>query len=80
MVMASLRKRLEAGEIILLDGVTGTELEHRGATMSGGAWCALATQTAPDILLTIHKDYIRAGSDVITANFFSNARHMLEQA
>ena len=80
MVMAALRKRLDDGEVLLLDGATGTELERRGARMSDGAWCALATETDPDLLLEIHEDYIRAGSDVITANTFSNARHMLEQA
>ncbi len=79
-VMAGIRQRIDRGDILLLDGGTGTELERRGATMSGGAWCALATQTDPDILLGIHEDYIRAGSDVITANSFSNARHMLDQA
>jgi len=80
MVMQALKHRVDMGEILLLDGGTGTELERRGATMSGGAWCALATETDPDILLGIHEDYIRAGSDVITANSFSNARHMLDQA
>lgn len=80
MVMQVLKQHIEAGELLLLDGGTGTELERRGATMSGGAWCALATETDPEILLGIHEDYIRAGSHVITANSFSNARHMLEQA
>ena len=80
MAMAALRERLDAGGILLLDGATGTELERRGARMSGGAWCALATETDPDLLLEIHEDYIRAGSDVVTANTFSNARHMLERA
>jgi len=78
--MSQLRERLARGEIVLLDGATGTELERRGATMSGGAWCALATETDPDILMSVHEDYIRAGADVITANTFSNARQMLEQA
>ncbi|MBC6439497.1 MAG: homocysteine S-methyltransferase family protein [Rhodospirillales bacterium] len=80
MVMDALRRKLSAGELLLLDGATGTELERRGAQMSRSAWCALATSTDPGTLLGIHEDYIRAGSDVITANTFSNAHHMLEQA
>tara|TARA_B100000676_G_C18091803_1_gene860618 strand:+ start:4792 stop:5712 length:921 start_codon:yes stop_codon:yes gene_type:complete len=80
MIMTELRQHVADGDILLLDGATGTELERRGATMSGGAWCALATETDPDILQALHEDYIRVGADVVTANSFSNARHMLEQA
>lgn len=80
MAMTAIRERLAQGLPVLLDGGTGTELERRGAEMSHGAWCALATETAPDLLRTIHEDYIRAGADVVVANSFSNARHMLERA
>ena len=78
--MVRLKQRLDRGDVLVLDGPTGTELERRGAPMSTGAWCALATDSAPQMLLEIHEDYIRCGADVITANTFSNARHMLEQA
>ncbi len=77
--MVALNLRLDRGDILVLDGATGTELERRGAPMSTGAWCALATDYAPQTLLEIHEDYIRSGADIITANTFSNARHMLEQ-
>lgn len=77
--MVTLNQRLDGGDILVLDGATGTELERRGAPMSSGAWCALATELAPQVLLEIHEDYIRSGADIITANTFSNARHMLEQ-
>ena len=78
--MVTPNQRLGDGDIVILDGATGTELERRGAPMSTGAWCALATESAPQTLLEVHEDYIRSGADVITANTFSNARHMLEQA
>ena len=80
MVMQSIRRRLASGEVILLDGPTGTELQRRGAAMSSAAWCALATESHPDLLLGIHEDYIRAGADIVTANTYSNARHMLGEA
>ena len=76
----NLSRRLETGDTLFLDGATGTELERRGVRMSTGAWCALATETDPGALREIHEDYIRAGADIITANTFSNARHMLDQA
>ena len=77
--MVALKQRLDDGDILVLDGATGPELERRGAPMSAGAWCAFATELAPQILLETHEDYIRSGADIITANTFSNARHMLEQ-
>lgn len=78
--MRAMEGRLAAGEVVLLDGATGTELQRRGAAMSDGAWCALATASHPDLLCAIHADYIRAGADVITANTFASARHLLERA
>ncbi len=80
MAIDHLTDRLAAGDIVLLDGATGTELERRGARMNDGAWCALVTGNEPDLLRDVHEDYIRAGADVVTANTFSNTRHMLEQA
>ena len=46
--------------------------------MLSEAWCALGTETHPDILLDLHKDYISAGSRLITANTFSSTRDILE--
>lgn len=74
------RDRLDKGEILLLDGAIGTELQRRGAPMDTVAWCAVATKSHPDLLRQIHLDYIEAGADIITANTFSTARHVLEAA
>ena len=38
----ALKCRLDAGEIVLLDGGTGTELQLRGAQMDPAAWCVRA--------------------------------------
>lgn len=78
--MRAIERRLAEGGVVLLDGATGTELQRRGAPMSDEAWCALASASHPDLLRTIHEDYIRAGSDLITANTFASARHLMERA
>ncbi len=78
--MTTLQRRLENNDVIILDGAIGTELQRRGATMDGMAWCAVATKTHPDMLRGLHEDYIRAGADVITTNTYSSARHVLEAA
>jgi S-methylmethionine-dependent homocysteine/selenocysteine methylase len=75
-----LQARLDRGEVIILDGATGTELEKRGAPMDRTAWSAAALLTHPDIVRQVHEDYIRAGADIIITNTFGTARHVLEPA
>ena len=80
MSYASIENRLQNGNIVLLDGGTGTELERRGAAMDPEAWCGPATLENVDILEGIHRDYIDAGADIITANTYASSRLMLEPA
>lgn len=78
--MDALRERLDRGEVIILDGATGTELERRGVPMHGVAWSAAALDTHPEAVRQVHEDYIRAGADIVITNTFSTARHTLEHA
>ena len=75
-----LKQRLDAGEIIVLDGGTGTELQRRGAQMDPSAWCGPASLCNSELLTQVHLDYINAGADVITANTFASSRLMLTPA
>jgi len=76
----ALQARLDQGQVVILDGATGTELQRRGVPMHGFAWSAAALDTHPEIVRAVHEDYIRAGADVIITNSFSTARHVLEPA
>ena len=78
--MTILQERLARGEIIILDGAMGTELEKRGVPMDGVAWSGAAVKTHPQIVRQIHADYIQAGADIIITNTFSTAKHVLEPA
>lgn len=69
---------LRKGEVRLLDGATGTELEKRGVPMSAGAWSGPASLEHSEILEQIHRDYIAAGADIITANTYSTSRALLK--
>ena len=72
-------REIRNGALMTIDGATGTELQFRGAPMHpGGAWCALATASHPELLHAIHADYIRAGARIITANTFATTREILE--
>ncbi|KTG16173.1 hypothetical protein AUR63_04880 [Guyparkeria sp. XI15] len=68
---------LREGEVRLLDGATGTELEKRGVPMSTNAWCGRASLDHVETLEAIHRDYIEAGADIITANTYSSSRALL---
>ena len=78
--MKRLDERLRSGPVVLLDGAMGTELQRRGVPMHRVAWSAAALLTHPDVVRQIHADYIAAGAEVITANSFGTARHVLEPA
>lgn len=68
-----IRAKLARGETIILDGGTGTDIQRRGAAMSGDTWCADANLTSPDIVRDVHKDYVACGADIITANTFATS-------
>ena len=76
--MTSLNEHLENHEIILLDGAVSTEIQRRGVAMDSDVWSGLAHRTHPEVVRQVHEDYIRAGAQVITANTYSTARHVLE--
>ena len=75
-----IQDKLNNGNIVILDGAIGSELDKRGAKMDKAGWCAPASITHPLVLENIHKDYIEAGADIITTNTFSSARHVLEHS
>ena len=72
--------RIAKGETIMIDGGTGTEIEKRGAAMIEGAWNAGGALTHPEIVRSVHEDYIRAGGELIITNTFSTSRYVLQDA
>jgi len=74
------QEKLERGELVLLDGGTGSELQRRGVPMSEAAWSGLAVHSHPHIVRQVHEDFIDAGAEVIITNTFGTTRHVLEAA
>jgi S-methylmethionine-dependent homocysteine/selenocysteine methylase len=72
--------RLTRGEIVLLDGALGTELERRGVPTRLPLWSAQALLEAPDRVREIHEEYIRAGAEIVTANTFRTTPRALRNA
>ena len=74
---ADLRARIDAREVIILDGAVGTQLQRMEVPMSHDAWAGIALETHPFTVRRLHELYIEAGVDVITTNTYSSARHNL---
>jgi len=74
------RDRLTSGPPLLLDGAVGSELNRRGVDTSLPLWSARALLEAPEVLLAVHRDYVVAGADIITANTFRTNRRTLAKA
>lgn len=67
---------------VVLDGATATELQRRGMSISAPLWSseALLTPEGQAEIIEIHKGYIEAGVDIITANTFrANNRSISER-
>lgn len=65
---------------VILDGATGTELERRGVGATLPLWSAEALIRNPDVVLAVHRDYVRAGADILTANTFRTNPRTLRRA
>jgi homocysteine S-methyltransferase len=80
-----IRERLRSGEVLVLDGATGSELQRRGVYVSHGSteeqlgpWSATANVEAPEVVRQVHEDYLRLGVDIITSNNFWTSRARLD--
>ncbi len=80
----SIVDRLKAGEVVILDGGTGTELQRRGVNVSKGCtdkelgpWSAPANIDAPGIVRQVHEDYLKVGAEIITTNSFYTSAPIL---
>jgi len=78
--VTSLQERLRAGQKILIDGATGTDIERRGVPMTDGAWCGNSAFTHPDDVRAVHLNHIEAGAELIIANTYASSRHVLANA
>ena len=76
----SLMSRIGAGEKILIDGATGTEIEKRGVPQLENAWNGGGARSHPDILRQVHVDYLKAGAEIVISNTFATHCHALMDA
>jgi homocysteine S-methyltransferase len=75
----NLQERIDRGDVIILDGGVGTQLQAMGvSSLPGPAWAGAALHTHPYTVRHMHETYIKAGVDIISTNTYASARHSLE--
>ena len=78
-------ERLGNGDMLLLDGGTGSELQRRGADVLKAAedrlkaWTATTNIEYADVVQQVHSDYLRVGADIIISNNFWTTPTRLEK-
>ncbi len=71
-------KEVLGKRVLILDGAMGTEVVRRtGGRVSMGE---ILNREAPQVILSIHRDYVEAGADIIETNTFSLNRFKAEEA
>jgi S-methylmethionine-dependent homocysteine/selenocysteine methylase len=73
MSYAPIARKLARGDIIIIDGGTGTDIQSRGVPMANETWCAEANLTHPAVVRCVHEDYIEAGAEIVTANTYATS-------
>lgn len=68
-----LKARLDGGELLLLDGAMGTQLEERGKSGGGSV-----TLSSPETVKQVHEAYAAAGAQAIITNTLTMNRIYLE--
>ena len=61
--------------VLILDGAMGTMLQERG--LQPGQSPEELNLTMPEVVASVHRDYIRAGADIIVTNTFGGTRFKL---
>lgn len=70
-----LLERFKSGKPLLSDGAMGTMLHSRGITFEGCFECLNISQ--PELIKSIHGEYIAAGAQIIQTNTFGANRYKL---
>ncbi len=76
----SIIDRLQSGEVLVMDGATGSELQRRGVDVDKGSvegklgvWSAAANLDAPDVVRAIHEHFFTIGQGEYTPERYAEA-------
>jgi homocysteine S-methyltransferase len=69
--VSRLHERIAGGEVVIMDGGTGTGLQAMGVPMDGEAWGGVANLTHLDAVRGLHAAYLDAGAEILITNTFA---------
>src|ERR671929_1119453 len=75
--MDNFRELLESDHVTVFDGAMGTQLYAKGVYINRSYDELNLTQ--PDLVRSVHEEYVRAGAEVIETNTFTATAHKLQQ-
>ena len=75
--MKNFREILESEGIYVFDGAVGTRFYDKGVFINR-SYDEL-NLTSPDLVGEVHREYVKAGADIIETNTFGATRHKLQQ-
>ena len=55
MSYSNIKKKLESGQVVILDGALGAELEKVGAPMDKNLWVGKCSNDRPYLVLKVHE-------------------------
>lgn len=70
--------KLNGEKTIIFDGAMGTMLQNRGLKVGGIP--EMLNITNPEVIESIHREYLDAGADVVSTNTFGANRYKAEKA
>ena len=62
---------LNDGKVMLLDGGMGQELRHRSSQPPSPLWSSQVMLDEPELVVAAHRDFIKAGAQIITVNTYA---------
>lgn len=68
---------MSMGQILIFDGAMGTMLQQRG--LAPGQSPEELNLTMPDVVESVHRDYLQAGADIVITNTFGGSRLKLQE-
>lgn len=80
MSINKLKNLINKGQIILMNGGTGSEITARGVETTLPLWSAKALFTHPNVVKQIHRDYIDSGAQIIVTNTFRTTERTFKKA
>jgi S-methylmethionine-dependent homocysteine/selenocysteine methylase len=80
MTTGPLTELLSRRPALVLDGAMGTELQCRGVDAGLPLWSARGLITHPETILQIHREYVDAGADILTADTFRTTPRTFRKA